>query len=74
MRRLALGFDALLADIYWIRTVQYYGDAKLSTAEKKDYDLLYPLLDMTTTIGPPIQRRVPVRCHPALRGLPERAR
>jgi hypothetical protein len=52
MRRLALGFDAILADIYWIRTVQYYGDTRLSTAEKKEYELLYPLLDMTTTLDP----------------------
>jgi hypothetical protein len=52
MRRLALGFDDLLADIYWIRAVQYYGDTKLSTAEKKEYELLYPLLDMTTTLDP----------------------
>jgi hypothetical protein len=52
MRRLALGFDAVLADIYWIRTVQYYGATKLSKAEKKDYELLYPLLDMTTSLDP----------------------
>lgn len=52
MRRLALGFDALLADVYWIRAVQYYGDTKLSTAEKKEYGRLYPLLDMTTTLDP----------------------
>jgi hypothetical protein len=52
VRRLALGFDALLADIYWIRTVQYYGDTKLSTAAKKEFELLYPLLDMTTTLDP----------------------
>jgi hypothetical protein len=52
MRRLALGFDALWADVYWIRAVQYYGDARLSKSDTKDYDLLYPLLDMTTTLDP----------------------
>ena len=52
MRRLALGFDDLLADVYWIRAVQYYGNTKLSTAENKNYELLYPLLDMTTTLDP----------------------
>jgi hypothetical protein len=52
MRRLAVGFDAVLADLYWIRTVQYYGDTKLSTTGKKGYELLYPLLDMTTTLDP----------------------
>src|SRR5688572_13989014 len=52
MRRLTLGFDALAADIYWIRAVQYYGSAKLSTDKDKNFDLLYPLLDMTTTLDP----------------------
>jgi hypothetical protein len=52
MRRLVLGFDALAADIYWIRAVQYYGSTKLSTAEQKNYDFLYPLLDITTTLDP----------------------
>lgn len=52
MRRLAMSFDTLLADLYWIRSVQYYGDTKLSNAEKKEYDRLFPLLDMTTTLDP----------------------
>jgi hypothetical protein len=52
MRRLALGFDALLADIYWIRSVQYYGDTKLSLNAKKQYGRLYPLLDTTTSLDP----------------------
>jgi hypothetical protein len=52
MQRLALNFDALAADIYWIRAVQYYGATKLSKDEHKNYDLLYPLLDITTTLDP----------------------
>jgi hypothetical protein len=52
MRRLTLGFDAVAADVYWIRAVQYYGNMKLSSADNKNYDLLYPLLDMTTTLDP----------------------
>jgi hypothetical protein len=52
MRRLALSYDAVLADIYWIRSVQYYGDTKLSTTSKKEYGRLYPLLDMTTALDP----------------------
>jgi hypothetical protein len=52
MQRLALGFDALAADIYWVRAVQYYGDTRLSTDTNKNYDLLYPLLDITTTLDP----------------------
>jgi hypothetical protein len=52
MRRLAVGFDAIWADIYWIRAVQYYGDTRLSVDPKKNYDQLYPLLDITTTLDP----------------------
>jgi hypothetical protein len=52
MRRVALGFESLAADVYWIRAVQYYGSTRLSTAERKNFDLLYPLLDITTTLDP----------------------
>lgn len=52
MRRLVLGYDGLVADIYWIRAVQYYGRTKLSESETKNYDLLYPLLDITTSLDP----------------------
>ena len=52
MRRLTLSFDALAADIYWIRAIQYYGGMRLSDAPVKRYDLLYPLLDLTTSLDP----------------------
>ena len=52
MRRLALSYDSLLADIYWIRAVQHYGGTKLSTDPRKQYELLYPLLDLTTSLDP----------------------
>ena len=52
MRRLALGFNAIWADIYWIRAVQYYGSTSLSDAANKNYDQLYPLLDITTSLDP----------------------
>jgi hypothetical protein len=52
MKRLALSYDALLADVYWIRAVQHYGSTKLSTDPNKQYDLLYPLLDLTTSLDP----------------------
>jgi tetratricopeptide (TPR) repeat protein len=51
-RRASLSFRAILADIYWIRTVQHYGGTKLSTEANKQYDILYPLLDLTTTLDP----------------------
>lgn len=52
MTRLALSYDAVLADVYWIRTVQYYGGMRLSSAPVKNYDLLFPLLDLTTSLDP----------------------
>ena len=50
MKRLALSYDSLLADVYWIRAVQYYGGTRLSTDPDKRYDLLFPLLDLTTSL------------------------
>ena len=52
VRRMALGFDALLADIYWIRTVQHYGGDRLGRGTGRRYQLLHPLLDITTTLDP----------------------
>jgi hypothetical protein len=52
MRRIAVGFNAIWADIYWIRAVQYYGRTHLSNDENKNFDQLYPLLDITTSLDP----------------------
>ena len=50
--RMALSFDALLADVYWIRALQHYGGAKRSEDDEKSYELLGPLLDIATTLDP----------------------
>jgi len=50
--RLALSYKAVLSDLYWIRLVQYYGGTRLSRDPHKNYDLLYPLLDLTTSLDP----------------------
>jgi hypothetical protein len=52
VQRLALSYDALLADIYWIRALQYFGRTRLSDDPEKSYDLLFPLLQITTTLDP----------------------
>ena len=52
LRRLALEFDALAADIYWIRAIQHYGGDRLERTGKRRYELLYPLLDITTSLDP----------------------
>jgi tetratricopeptide (TPR) repeat protein len=50
LKHLSLGYDGLLADIYWTRVVQYFGDKLDKGAEH--YDLLGPLLEITTTLDP----------------------
>jgi hypothetical protein len=50
LKKLSLGYDSLLADIYWTRTVQYYGSKIGSPGET--FRLLWPLLDITTTLDP----------------------
>ncbi len=71
LRRMTAGYNALAADLYWIRAIQYYGDIKLkqgdaalalrrnpllapdpSRGAPADYSLLYPLLDLTTSLDP----------------------
>lgn len=50
-QRLALGFDNLAADVYWMRVVVYYGGQRLA-AGRKNYDQLFPLLDLVTSLDP----------------------
>jgi hypothetical protein len=64
-RRLSIGYSTLAADLYWIRAIQYYGGTRLrldrraaeqptrkASADGSDFELLYPLLDLTTTLDP----------------------
>jgi hypothetical protein len=53
LKRMSLEFDAVLADVYWIRAIQHYGGDRLSGSRAASkYLLLYPLLDLTTTLDP----------------------
>ena len=53
LRRIVLSFDALAADVYWIRAIQNYGGDRLSGPKARTkYQILYPLLDLTTTLDP----------------------
>ncbi len=51
VRRLSDGFANVLADIYWLRTVQYFGSQR-AFAVKSNYALLRPLIDITTSLDP----------------------
>ncbi|MGE3402729.1 MAG: hypothetical protein AB7K63_09100 [Vicinamibacterales bacterium] len=50
--RLALSYDALAADAYWIRALQYYGGQRLSPERGRNFDRLYPMLDLATSLDP----------------------
>jgi hypothetical protein len=52
LQRLALSYDSILSDVYWIRAVQLYGNTRLGRTADQDYTLLYPLLELTTTLDP----------------------
>ena len=57
----SLGFEGLIADWYWVRSLQYMGE-KISSSEEEVLDignlqslnprLLYPLLDNASTVDP----------------------
>ena len=52
-RRAALGYRGLAADLYWIRAIQHFGAERLSPPNHdRTYALLYPLLDLATTLDP----------------------
>ena len=50
LKKLSLGYESLLADIYWTRVVQYYGVRARKPGAT--YEQLWPLLDITTTLDP----------------------
>jgi hypothetical protein len=50
VKRASMGFDGLMACIYWTRTVQYFGHRHFDRAHT--YNELAPLLEITTTLDP----------------------
>jgi tetratricopeptide (TPR) repeat protein len=50
LRRMSLGYTGLLADIYWTRAVQYFGERHHNGSS--DFRLLAPLLEVTTELDP----------------------
>jgi hypothetical protein len=54
VKRLFPGFEGLAADVYWLRTVQYFGGQRLFAANKR-FELLRPLIEITTTLDPRLE-------------------
>lgn len=50
LKKLSLGYYSLLADVYWTRAVQYFGEHHINGTQH--YELLYPLLEITTDLDP----------------------
>ena len=50
LKNLSLGYDGLLANVYWTRVVQYYGGIHHSGGGR--YELLWPLLNITAELDP----------------------
>jgi hypothetical protein len=50
VKRASMGFDGLMACIYWTRTVQYFGHRHFDRTHT--YNELAPLLEITTTLDP----------------------
>jgi hypothetical protein len=51
VKRLFPGFEGMLTDLYWLRTVQYFGRQRLFS-KQKSYALLRPLVEITTDLDP----------------------
>jgi tetratricopeptide (TPR) repeat protein len=50
LKQLSFGHEGLLANIYWMRAVQYYGDKRLRN--EKEFPLLYSLINIAVTLDP----------------------
>jgi len=51
LKKVSLGFNELLSDIYWFRALQYVGTDEIIFSEK-DSNLLYKYLDIITDLDP----------------------
>ncbi len=52
VQMIALGYDSLLADIYWMRAIQYYGRQDEADRRKIRYKNLSALLETTVALDP----------------------
>ena len=50
LKAMSLEYAPLIADLYWTRVVQYYGNKH--ARQETNIDLLWPLLDVTTSLDP----------------------
>lgn len=53
VKRMSLGYNGLVANLYWTRVVQYFGGKH--HVRSNEYELLKPLLEITTTLDPKLK-------------------
>lgn len=51
LKKLSLGYEQILADIYWLRAIQYFGSDDIDIIEK-DPETLYQYFDIITDLDP----------------------
>lgn len=51
LKKLSLGYEQILSDIYWMRAIQYFGSSKVNF-EEKDPEILYKYFDIITDLDP----------------------
>jgi hypothetical protein len=54
VKRMFPGYEALAADVYWLRTVQYFGGQRKFSKDRR-FELLRPLIEITTTLDPRLE-------------------
>ena len=54
VKRLVPGFEGIAADLYWLRTVQYFGGQRRLQKNKR-FELLRPLAEITVTLDPRLE-------------------
>ena len=52
IQKMALGYEDLIADLYWMRTIQYYGRRDEADLRTVRYGNLSTFLDIATTLDP----------------------
>jgi len=51
LKVMSLGFDEIVADIYWLRALQYFGNPDVKNKDK-DPDIMYEYFDIITELDP----------------------
>jgi hypothetical protein len=54
VKRMFPGYGSLAADLYWLRTVQYFGGVRKFEGGER-FELLRPLIEITTTLDPRLE-------------------